>query len=280
MYKMEKKNPHKRIIDSLIANLDTANDETYVVDLIKRLIKNDDRTLEDITGTLDYINNIFDECNINLDLLIMLNEKCKKRQNDNRFIYHLNYLSEQLRCYPFDGVSKYLTTYCNGIKNQYVLKIDSNTNKITTCKAEWFDLHVTYLTKRIAVIEKALAKRLKGAEADAEKEKKQQEKKERAVEQFDCECGGSYTRANKSHHFKTQEHIKWSTVCTECDDTDDDDDNTIESDDDDDNDSENSETKKSTVCECGGKYTYKNKATHLKSKWHKKWVENEAEDAI
>ena len=33
--------------------------------------------------------------------------------------------------------------------------------------------------------------------------------KEKHTEKFSCECGGRYTYAKKSHHFKSKKHIKF-----------------------------------------------------------------------
>ena len=33
--------------------------------------------------------------------------------------------------------------------------------------------------------------------------------KEKLEEKFDCECGGKYTRCNKSHHIKTTKHLNY-----------------------------------------------------------------------
>jgi hypothetical protein len=33
--------------------------------------------------------------------------------------------------------------------------------------------------------------------------------RERKSQKFDCECGGSYTNPHKSHHIKTQRHLKY-----------------------------------------------------------------------
>lgn len=258
---------HNKIIEYVTADIDTANNETYIVGMIQTLLENDERSTDDLRGLLDYIDSIFAECDITLDLLLLLNNKCNKRKNNTSIIYSNDYITYQLRCYPFDGISKYLSSYCNEIKNKNVIEIDPVKNKIIKCNPDWFDLHVKYIKRKIEILEKCYAKRINALNNTAEKDRKKEEKKKQAVESIKCECGDSYTRANKARHLKTQDHIKWATICNECDT----DDEKIDEEDEEEDEEEDDEQTNHTVCGCGGSYTYKNKATHCKTKKHIAW---------
>lgn len=94
-----------------------------------------------------------------------------------------------------------------------------NQEKITEYNKEYYQLN------RETIIEKQKEYYEQNKEEIKEKEKEyyhlnkeykkeyREQNKEKLQEKFVCECGGKYTHAHKSHHFKTLNHLKFAQVC-------------------------------------------------------------------
>ena len=99
---------------------------------------------------------------------------------------------------------------------------------------------------------------------EIELEKKQKEEaKAHQNKEIECGCGGHYSIRNKLKHFETKKHEKWAEtqepeeviVTAQKADP-----------------KENAQNKE-VECECGGKYTVRNKLKHFATGKHTKWLE-------
>lgn len=250
---------------NLNTRCDEANNETDIGRHLITTFMSGNPSIETYIEAIATINNILDEFNLNINYLEDIAKESKTYRNnlvlpptDNYFVYKIK---------KYDDVCSYLINHCNRIRDDELFKCDSETNKIISCRAEWFESHVEFLKKHITRMDKSIVDIEREETRKEQQAYQREERNKKANETILCECGKTYKRSNRTKHVNISHHQQWlakqsgkqpeeqeNTVLCEV---------IVEK--------EGQEPLKSVSCGCGGKYTKKNKGTHFKSITHKEW---------
>lgn len=263
---------------NITTRCDEANNETDIGRHLISTFMSGNPSIDTYNQSMETINNILDEFNLNINYLEEIAKESKTYRNnlvlppsDNYFVYKIK---------KYDDVCSYLINNCNRIADDELFKCDRETNKIISCRAEWFESHVEFLKRHLTRMKKIITNIEEEETRKEQQEYQRAERNKKANESLQCPCGKNYKRSNKTHHIDTLHHQQWlatqsgTQTMNEV--------NTIfcevivekeqeQQEQQEEQEEQEEENPKHIVCGCGGKYTKKNKAIHFKRKVHKNW---------
>lgn len=140
----------------------------------------------------------------------------------------------------------YIADHCNKITNKKILDYDAEEDMINHIDTKWF-AHFKSFVRNIL---QRFNRRLEILKEEQNKIIQEQIRKVKHNELYSCECGGTYTKSNKSRHLTSEIHNNWKL-------------------------NNNKKTPRDIIlCECGGTYTRSNFYHHKNTSQHCYFIEN------